>query len=335
MTKDSGLPTMRNVTGASDGRRSLAPQERLYDQAARLARLGAWECELATERLTWTDEVYDLFGLPVGSPLKRAATVDLYVDESRSEMEFLRAEALRSGQGFVLDARIRTCRGEPRWMRLWAEVALEEGLPVRLFGAKQDITAEREAHDRLRQLAERDSLTGLANRGLFETRYRAVIEDERHDGSVAALALVDLDHFKAINDRLGHSAGDECLREVALRLRRAFSDALLIARIGGDEFAILFRAPLGPARIAQMLQRASRALSRPIFWNGTRLDVSASIGATILGRPHLRKLSALFAEADEALYRSKDAGRNTVRIFGEETADILARPVATARREVA
>src|ERR1700761_2024207 len=91
---------------------------RLYDQALDLARIGAWECELETERLTWTRGVYDIFGYPTGNPLRRASIVDLYVDESRRNMELARAEVIRSGQAITLDAEIRTWRGESRWMRL-------------------------------------------------------------------------------------------------------------------------------------------------------------------------------------------------------------------------
>lgn len=321
---------MRNELGSIGEFMALRLDKRLNDQASRLARIGSWECDLATEQLSWTDFTYELFGIPVGSPLKRAATVGLYVDESRRDMEAMRAEAIRSQQCFIMDAEIRTNRGEGRWIRIAADVAVEQGRAVRLFGAKQDITREREAWARLRELAERDPLTGLANRGMFDTRYRAVIGDELRHASVSVLALIDLDRFKAINDRLGHAAGDECLRQTAQRLQRLFGDAILVARIGGDEFAVLLRAPLGPARIAEMLQRASRALSRPIIWNDVRLDVSASIGATVLGQPHLRKLSGLFGEADAALYEAKRAGRNTVRVFGDASPHATVSPARLA-----
>ncbi|GAA0263604.1 hypothetical protein LNAOJCKE_5250 [Methylorubrum aminovorans] len=229
----------------------------------------------------------------------------------------MRAEAIRSGQGFVLESEIRTGQGQSRWIRITADIAREQGRAVRLFGAKQDITEEREAWHRLRQRAERDPLTGLANRGLFDAHYRAMVAGERDHASVAALALIDLDHFKAINDRFGHAAGDECLRLVARRLQRIFGDAVLIARLGGDEFAVLLRAPLGPARIARMLARASAALCQPMLWDGTRLEVGASIGAAILNPRQSRAASGVFAEADAALYAAKAAGRNAVRIYGD------------------
>ena len=307
---------MRNDAASIDPPGALTRPSRMLARAAMMTGMGAWECELATERLTWTDGVYSLFDLPLGSPLRRAATVDLYVDESRRDMELMRSNAIRSGKSFVMEARIRTARGDMRWMRLFAEVALEDGRPVRLFGAKQDITSEREAWERLRQLAECDALTGLANRRAFEARYRKVVDDDLNHAGICGLVLIDLDDFKQVNDRLGHAAGDECLRQVAMRLRRIFNDAVLVARIGGDEFAVLLRAPLGPARIAAMLHRASVLLREPVLWNGTLLDLGASIGATLLGTPHRRPSKELLPEADAALYAAKAAGKKTVRLFG-------------------
>jgi len=287
----------------------------LRDRAALRARIGMWECDLATETLCWTDGVYDLFGLPRGITVDRSVTVGLYEVDSRRDMERLRAEAIRSGGSFTLDAQIRTIDGEPRWMRLSAEVDCEDGRPVRLFGVKQDITEERRAWDRLRRLAERDPLTGLANRGTFEAMFRERSGSRDDEAPIAALLLIDIDHFKWVNDRFGHAAGDECLRQIATRIARLFSDAALVARIGGDEFAVLLRAPLAKARIEAMLGYARKRLCRPLIWNGTRIDVGTSVGMA-LADPH-RPLDPerLFAEADSALYAAKAAGRGTIRLF--------------------
>ena len=291
---------------------------RLYDQALDLARIGAWECELESERLTWTSGVYDIFGYPMGSPLRRANIVDLYVDESRRSMELARAEVIRSGRAVTLDTEIRTWRGERRWMRLVINTDGGGGRRARIFGSKQDITSDRQAMENLRRQAETDPLTGLVNRSVFQTRYREVVSDSLNHGFASALVLIDLDRFKELNDTFGHLAGDACLCEVALRLGRAFRNAGLVARLGGDEFALILRAPADPARIARVLQETVVMLSRPLFWNGLRLEVGASIGAALVGRPHRRRIVELFAEADTALYDAKAAGRNKVHLFGDE-----------------
>ena len=290
---------------------------RLYDQALNLARIGAWQCELETERLTWTPGVYDIFGYPTGNPLRRASIVDLYVDESRRNMELARAEVIRSGRAVTLDAEIMTWRGERRWMRLLINRDVGGGRG-RIFGVKQDITSDHQAMENLRRQAETDPLTGLVNRYVFQARYREVVGDSLNHGFASALVLIDLDRFKELNDTFGHPAGDACLCEVAQRLRWAFHNAGLVARLGGDEFAIILRAPTNPARIAQVLQQTVVMLTRPLFWNGLRLEVGASIGAALVGRPHRRRIVELFAEADAALYDAKAAGCNKVRLFGDE-----------------
>jgi diguanylate cyclase (GGDEF)-like protein/PAS domain S-box-containing protein len=292
---------------------------RLYDQALNLARIGAWECELDTERLSWTQGVYDIFGYPVGNPLRRASIVDLYIDESRRNMELARAEVIRSGRPVTLDAEIRTWRGERRWMRLSINAVAEGGRPVRIFGSKQDVTSDRETMESLRQQAETDPLTGLANRAIFHARYREIVEDSLNHGFASALVLIDLDCFKQVNDTLGHLAGDACLCEVAQRLRWAFHNAGLVSRLGGDEFGVILRAPTNPARIAHVLEQTVVMLSRPLFWNGLHIEISASIGAALVGYPRRRQIAELFAEADMALYDAKAAGRNKVRLFGDES----------------
>jgi diguanylate cyclase (GGDEF)-like protein len=309
--------------------RSIAHLKSLYDQASRLAKFGAWECDLETDELTWTDGVYDLFDIPRGLPLHRSMVVDCYHDDSRRLMECMRSEALAGGGRFSIEASIRTHRGENRWMRLTAEVVFAGGRAVRLFGSKQDITQEKELWDRLRQLAERDPLTGLANRGVFEARCHELAKRELGDVSVSALALVDLDRFKDINDRLGHAAGDECLRQIAYRLYRLFGDRNLVARIGGDEFALLLQGPCSPQQIKHTLAHALRMLCRPVFWRDLRIDAGVSIGAAILKQPVCHDPSLLFAEADSALYAAKAAGRRRVRIFGDDSEERLCADIST------
>jgi diguanylate cyclase (GGDEF)-like protein len=233
-------------------------------------------------------------------------------------MELARAEVIRRGRPVTLDTEIRTWRGERRWMRLSISAAREAGRPARIFGAKQDVTSDRQALESLRRQAETDPLTGLANRAIFQARYREVVGDGLNHGFASALVLLDLDGFKELNDTFGHLAGDACLCEVAQRLRRAFHKAGLVGRLGGDEFAIILRTPTHPARIAEVLQHTIVMLSRPLFWNGLRLEVSASIGAALIGRPHRRRIIDLFEEADFALYQAKAAGRNRVHLFGDE-----------------
>ncbi len=296
---------------------SDAEARRLYDQAALMAGIGAWECRLADTQLSWTDGIYDLFGLTRGSPIPRRSIVDLYHDDSRAEMERLRGRLIASGQGFVMDARIRTAAGVERWMRLSAAVTHEHGRPVRIHGAKQDITGEKDMWMGLRRLAYSDPLTGLANRRAFEMQLSDL---RRHTGDACALgvlAIVDLDNLKPINDRFGHAAGDECLRQLAMRLETSLSDAAIIARIGGGAEQQAEFVAAGRPYLLHRLEQAQQALARPVAWRGGSIAVSASIGATILRPGLLHDPERRFAEADSALYVAKAAGRNCLRLFGD------------------
>jgi diguanylate cyclase (GGDEF)-like protein len=289
---------------------------RLYAGAETLLKFGGFECEIATDRITWTPGAYDLFEVARGSHIERRRIVDLYEETSRANLEMLRAEAVRDGTGFSLDAQIHTTCGERRWIRLKAEVALAHGRPVRLFGTKQDITREKQAWDRLRLRAERDALTGLANRDAFEHRLRGALAGSE---GLSALFIVDVDRFKSINDRLGHAVGDAVLTETAQRLSRLFADALAIARIGGDEFAVLLGASSDREAAGRVADRILASLRLPMRAGEAEVTLGASLGIAVpeegVGA------EALFARADLALYAAKAAGKDTVRAYAPDLAD--------------
>ena len=277
-------------------------------RAAALARAGAWRCELSDQRLAWTPAVFDLFGIEPGRPLDRREAVERYTPDSRAAMERLRAAAIDSGDPFTFDAELARDDGSRRWIRVWGEVERRNGRAVALNGWKQDITAERAAMAALRQRADRDALTGLANRAAFRTRLEA--------GDAGALLLLDLDGFKAINDAHGHAAGDACLAMVAERLAAAFAEALVAARLGGDEFAVLLPVPERRLAAARRIADAVRTLSLPVEWDGRLLRFGVSGGLAFADARRLADPDRWLREADGALYAAKRLGKGRIRIAG-------------------
>ena len=286
----------------------------LLARAVAQAGIGTWTCDLADGALCWTPNVYDLFGLSPTVRLDRRDTVALYEEESRNMMERLRADAIAQARSFTMEAQIVRLDGERRWMRLSADVIRDGGRITRLFGLKQDITDEKKRWDALRRLAEHDAVTGLANRAVYESAFLNAPRAQPGITPLGALVLFDLDRFKQINDRFGHVAGDACLRAVGDRFASAFTDALLVARIGGDEFAVLAKADLSPLALKRRVARLLTEIARPILWRGHRLVIGASAGMVHVDDPYCYDAEALFSIADEALYAAKTRKRSVVNM---------------------
>jgi diguanylate cyclase (GGDEF)-like protein len=276
--------------------------KKVFDSCSKAARIGAWECSLADERLWWTDMVYELFDVDPGTPLVRDEIVTMYSAETLSELKRLRSAAIEQLGSFSLDAEVITRKGNRRWIRITARVESENGKAVRIFGLKQDVTLEIMMLKEIRHRADFDHLTGLANRFRFHERLDSLVGSAL--ATDCALLLVDLDGFKRVNDSLGHRVGDSCLIEAARRLNFAAEGADLVSRIGGDEFAVIYRS----ASIQQVETAANRIVAA-MQWNaGDDIALGASIGVAWAGSGSTS--ASLYEEADRAMYRAKASGRN-------------------------
>jgi diguanylate cyclase (GGDEF)-like protein len=295
------------VIGQQDA--ALARSREVFERASAAARLGLWECDLATETLQWSGGTYDMFTIARERPLVRRQALIRYPAQSLKTLDRIRSRAIAERTGFNLDTDIVTPDGARRWIRITATVECSGERPVRLFGLKQDITEEHERLDDIRRRAEFDDLTGLANRRQFQARLAQACGD-----GGGTLLLVDLDGFKDVNDSLGHAAGDACLREAAERLSALGETATIVARIGGDEFAIL----LGPSDRAPVLtaRQIMAAMSRPIHYGWHRFRIGASIGLAVLDASGSE---TAMRRADAALYAAKAAGRCTFRWYDPAT----------------
>lgn len=277
----------------------------LFDQAAPLVQIGAWSCDLASGRLDWTDGVFDIFGLPSENALDREATIQLYCEESRELLERKRSRAIENRDGFTLDARIVRPDGIERWIRITAATRGSNGRTEMLFGMKQDITDDRRRWELLRAQAECDPLTGVANRARFQ-RFLDQPRNGAAPDDIGTLILFDIDDFKQINDRWGHAAGDACLVNLAEHLRKAFVNAHLVSRIGGDEFAVLLPSSVTRTQTKIELQSLIGSLLRPIQWNGYLLTLKVSVGFAFASKDGAYDPQTMFNTADEALYCAKN-----------------------------
>lgn len=174
--------------------------------------------------------------------------------------------------------------------------------------------ALRQRQEHLQRVATQDPLTGVTNRAPFFRRAEHAIAAARRSGTLIVLLFIDLDRFKDINDRLGHPAGDEVLREVANRLSACLREVDAIARHGGDEFIVLLDGIEKMEQISQVTTRMQEELAKPMRIEGRDVGVTSSIGVAIYPRDG-GDVSTLIRMADVAMYRSKELGRNTVQFY--------------------
>jgi diguanylate cyclase (GGDEF)-like protein/PAS domain S-box-containing protein len=239
----------------------------------------------------WTvDEVVGK-GNPIVEPARRAERL---AELARGDMQHRFLDSRRRKDGTVVRVEMST-----------AILRDQENRPFGYIGVLADVTERALLEEELRHGAFHDPLTGLANRALLHERLVAV------DGSVpAALLLLDLDGFKAVNDTLGHGVGDDVLLEVAARLRAACRPADLVARLGGDEFVVL--ADGTPEHILPLAERLLAVLSRPVDLGDREVGLGCSIGIAYVSE---EGADAALRDADIAMYAAKARGKGRFEVF--------------------
>ncbi len=219
-------------------------------------------------------------------------------------------------QGEIWD---RRKNGEiyPKWLIL-SVVKGDDGEATHYVGTHIDITERKAAEEQIKQLAFFDPLTQLPNRRLLQERLKHGIDVERRDGKQLALLMLDLDRFKAVNDSLGHLAGDELLQQVSARITNRLRDVDMVARLGGDEFVVLLEDIAHPEDAARVAEDIIADLSKPFcVAEGEEVQIGASIGISLYPQ-HGENIDILMDHADSALYQAKDAGRGCFAYFSED-----------------
>lgn len=274
-------------------------------------------------------ELRELLGLPDGE-LSDAHLIQCFPTASR-RAHGLALRSLCDGTADETDYEVAFHRPDGTPGHLWIRAGVARAAAGRPGGRIQvlfhvlDVTQREQDRRDLHQLAMTDPLTGLANRAMFSASLDEALATAEAPGGGACLMLVDLDRFKAVNDTLGHVAGDQLLVEVGRRLRAAAPDGALVARLGGDEFAVLLRRRLDSRSLWQAADALRAALAAPHRLGDVEgVSCTATIGAADLGGSEPRPADA-YREADVALYAAKAAGRNAVAVADDRLRDELRR----------
>lgn len=303
--------SMLDTYQESHSREAGQTWQRKAEQIERLVRLGTFEVDLQTGALSWSDGTYAIFGLAPGTPVTVERALGFYdADVSHQISRQLEAAAVE-GEAYDLTVPFRSDAGHTGWVRMFAQVDVSGG-SRRLIGVIQDITREREVENRLRLLANQDVLTGLPNRRAFQAHIDQVLA--KRPSGVLAVCIVDVDHFKAVNDARGHAVGDRLLQEVGQRLSHAVRPTDFVARLGGDEFAVVLHAMRDRDNLARRASMIVEAARQPFDADGATLEPTVSVGACLSGA-RAASSETLLRNSDIALYKAKLDGRDQFCLF--------------------
>lgn len=334
---------LRHMLRASRDVIALKRSEGKLARAQELARMGNFEWSRDRSGLIFSPEALRMFGLSAEQTVTLLRLVWMVAQPRRKEFVARLRSTLKFRTAFTDDVSLQLRDNRHRTVRVEAEPVFDEQGGISGYtGIVQDVTERRVQEDRIRRLAEFDTLTDLPNRANLLVRAEKAVEQARRLNHQVGVLLIDLDRFKEINDTLGHQAGDEVLRQVAVRLKgcvrhsdsvpqdealrnegsRAYRQLEAVGRLGGDEFvALLPEIDADTDRAHEAIDEVARRIlgkmREPVVVDGKDYFVTASVGVSLFPRDGASVVD-LLSSADVAMYSVKDAGRNSYTVFRPE-----------------
>jgi len=312
------LPPGAEVPPAPAG----AERDALSRLATALAATGdtVFDWDLDGDRLWLSDGWAALSGLAAACERPAAWIEQVHPADREGLQGAIRAHLEGGAPRFEHEHRLRHAEGGLRWVLARGRALRDErGRAVRLCGTLMDVTARRAAAERALHDALHDPLTRLPNRNLFlDLVKRSFARARRREDDAFAVLFLDLDDFKAVNDGLGHAAGDELLLQVARRLQLCLRAGDTLARQGGDEFTILLEDLQAPDDAQRVARRIHEAMAAPFEISGQEVFATVSIGVA-LSAPGQTRAEDLLLDADTAMYRAKAQGRARSAVFDPST----------------
>jgi len=277
-----------------------------------------WDWDVSADKVFTSPETETLLGLRRGTlegPAARWLDVLHPLDRDRFRTALDNVLEQRRGR-LVQDFRLRTPDGHFLWFALKARpVVGSDGEVLRLVGTLSDVTEFKNAEERLLHDAVHDNLTGLPNRELFVDRIESVLALSKADDAIRpTIIVIDLDRFKQVNDSVGIAVGDSILLTLARRLARLLKPQDTLARLAGDQFALILLSEREADRIVAFAETLRRALRAPITFNDREIFLTASMGIALSdGQPH--RTEEVLKDAELAMYHAKRIGGDRIEVF--------------------
>lgn len=308
----------RDITDRKSAEHALGGAKERLELALDAAQLSIWEYDTRTLKVSFDQAWAAMIGLVSGVDAMTAEEISRYVhaDDWARIVHAVRASFKRHNAGFHVEFRFRSLVGDWKWLRCSGKVVERDarGRAVLAIGTALDITERKQTEEVIKQMAFHDQLTHLPNRRLLEDRIQQVMTRAQRERRGFSLLFIDIDKFKPINDELGHGVGDWLLQRIAERMKKCLRESDTVARVGGDEFVVLL-PDAGGAEASLVGEKIRLALEQPFITpEGRNLDISSSIGIALYPE-HADTMRDLLRVGDEAMYRAKKAGRNTVTVY--------------------
>ena len=314
----SRTSVVQNITESKLTKNALQESENRWKLALESTGDGVWDWHVPSGVEFYSKRLIEMYGFEESEIASKSIELDQRTHpDDRTGMELAREAHFRGlAPTYFNEHRILCKDGSWKWVLSRGMLISRDadGRPLRMIGTHTDITERKNAEALIRQQAYFDTLTGLPNRRMLRERLEQEIRRSRRDGQQLAILFIDLDHFKEVNDTLGHDSGDQLLVEAARRIKQCVRESDTVARMGGDEFTVILADISNTDHLEPLLEKLLRSMDALFQIGGEQVFVSASIGITLYPLDGT-EIEDLFKNADQALYVAKGEGRNRFSFF--------------------
>lgn len=313
---------IRDISERKKTEKALKESEKKYRELTEDLPLGVFEADRLGNISYANETVFKLFGYEKGEVLESETFrginfIQLVASEER-EAAIDDIQFINFGRRFEVERKCLKKDGTKFPVIIKASPILSDGKAIGLRGFFLDITERKMAEEKVQYLALHDTLTGLPNRVLLSEHFNMALEGSKRNDKGVGCLMLDLDDFKVVNDSLGHRVGDLLLKKVSDRIKNHLRKVDTLARIGGDEFAIILPEISQTKKIEGIAKRLISSLEKPFFIDGNEVFVGVSIGISTYPE-NGNDLETLQQKADTAMYRAKSGGKNRYRMAKEES----------------
>ncbi len=302
---------------------NLMQRETHLNDAQKIAHVGSWEYTIDEDHFVMSRELFRIFGINSHHYKPHWETfLDYTLEKDRSYLHSIFDTAIEKGSRFDLQYRCQKADGSIINIHTQGKVRKKKDAPTKITGVSMDVTEQHKAQQMIEKLAYYDALTNLPNRLLFRNRLDKAISASNRNNEIISVFFIDLDHFKLINDSLGHMVGDELLKQVA----KIFLDTLrsedTVSRLGGDEFTIMLPSIKEMSNLEDIAQKLLNKLNKRLSIGKHELYISMSIGIACYPNHGLTS-EELLKNSDTAMYKAKELGRNNFQFYQSEMGNHL------------